>query len=140
MSKRYLNLLIAVIIGLLLSGLFLYFVNSKNSVNKKSSSVLENSPEANLEIMTDEEKASLNLFHSGIYEVVTRDEDGAIKSYRFLGLKKQEPLAPDFMSEIEKTTMGIDSVLKVQVLQRDSAGKVMSYYVVENDSEIVKWY
>lgn len=46
-------------------------------------------------------------------------------------------LKPIFLSNQEKTDLNIKPETKIQVIQRDAAGKIILYKVINNDSDIV---
>ena len=93
-----------------------------------------------IQLMTEDEKSSLNLYRLGNYEVVSRDASGNIASYRLINIREEAPISQEFMTEAEKTERGLPSVAKIQVLERDSAGKISAYKVIYQDSDIIKKY
>lgn len=94
----------------------------------------------NMDLLSEEEKSSLNLYHLGIYEAVSRDESGKVIEYRFIKLKEEEPIQIELMSNVEKQNIGISIDNKVQVLQRDKDGNVITYRIIKNDSDILTKY
>jgi hypothetical protein len=51
-----------------------------------------------------------------------------------------KPIQLEFMTDAEKATFGIPADIKVQVLGRDSEGKMMGYKIIHNDSDIMTKY
>ena len=62
MSKKNIKLLIIIIVILAISTLAVYFITKKIAENPKN-----NAP---VQMMTDDERRSLNLYRLGVYEVV----------------------------------------------------------------------
>lgn len=93
----------------------------------------------NIETMTDEEKAKINLPHIGIYKVLSRDDEGNVASYSFIGMKKPEPVELDLMTEEEKIKYGIGP-FDAQVLSRDSEGNITAYHIIRGEGNIVTEY
>jgi hypothetical protein len=54
------------------------------------------------------------------------------------GIDANEPdFKIEFMNDKEKETMNIDPSVRVQVLERDSSGKAMTYKVIVGDNDVV---
>lgn len=92
------------------------------------------------QLMSDDEKRSLNLYRLGNYEVVSRDATGEITSYRFLNLKEAGAVTLEWMTDEEKTQRELDADVRAQILERDSSGKIISYKLVISDSDIISKY
>ena len=105
---------------------------------KKPQNVKSNSTSTKQEILSQAEIGELNLYHSGIYEVVSRDKNNKITAYKVIGIKKPEPLKLELMTDVEKISKGLVPSSKIQVLERDSSGKITAYRLMKNDSDIVK--
>lgn len=137
MSKKIIKTLVIIIFVLILVVLAFYllkyFTVKKDLTNSKASNTT-------LQLMNDDEKRSLNLYHLGKYEVVSRDANGKVSSYRFVGLKAEEPIDLKLMTDAEKAEKNIAASTKAQVLERDSSGKVAAYKIIKNDSDILKKY
>lgn len=135
--KKYTKFIIILIAFILIAVFVVYYLSN----NKKTSAPVKNA----VETMTEQDKASLHLSHFGKYEVVARDNNGKVTSYKFVGLEKPKPLKLDLMTTEDMKNLGItgDSNAgnyKIQVLQRDANGKVLSYHIVGKDSDIVTEY
>lgn len=144
MNKR--SKLIIIIISLVLIVLFVlyYFFNKQiKSVltpkTKIENKIATTTGTTTVDVMTKEEQEKLGLFHRAVYEV-TRDETGKITHAQIVGIKKPEPIAFDTMTAEERTAKGIASSTKIQVLRRDSTGKIDSYRVMKDDNDIATQY
>jgi hypothetical protein len=133
MIKKYIKPLIIIFSVLMLALISYYFISINSADTEKDLA-------PKMQVMTDEEKASLNLFHSGVYEVVSRDEFGKITAYKFIKLKEEESIELEFMSDNEKISKGVSTDSKIQVLKRDGDGNIISYRLIKDDSDIVKRY
>lgn len=95
---------------------------------------------ANQNIMTDSEKAALNLPNIGIFEVTSRDASGKIVDFKLIGMAPPKIIdKPEFMTDEEKKLYGI-SDLQVQVLRRNTEGKITAYHIMKNETDIVTAY
>ena len=138
MNKKYLKLIIIPLIILILAVVAVYFVTSKNtgddlSVNKKVDL-------SKKDIMSEQDKNSLGLYHLGIYEVLARDKSGKPTSYQLVSLNEEKPISTELMTDTEKVKLQIDPKYKIQVIQRDASGAVSAYKVLKSDTDIVKQY
>jgi hypothetical protein len=124
-----------VIVGLLVS--FLIFKNRYIQLDYSTSVTV---PTSTNDIMKNEEKEKLGLSHFVDFEVVSRDASGTPTNYRSIGTVKASPLVVEFMSPIDKVALGINTNLKIQVIARDSQGKIIRYKVIKKDSDIVTEY
>jgi len=91
------------------------------------------------DIMTREEMQKAGVYHRAIYEV-TRDKDGKITSAKLIGLTDPQPLKFDTMTAAEREAKGMPANVKIQVLERDSSGKILKYRVMKDDNDIMKMY
>ncbi|MFZ4632559.1 MAG: hypothetical protein ACOYL8_05205 [Patescibacteria group bacterium] len=137
-SKKYLKILIISLIVLVILAISLYFIFKGSFSSDVKKPVVENKPQ--FELMKEEEKATLQLYDKGVYEVVARDSVGHAISYRMTGLEPEKDLAVEYMTDAEMAEKGIYSANKIQVLKRDGQGKVIAYKIVKNESDIVKRY
>jgi hypothetical protein len=96
---------------------------------------------SNLDIMSQEEVTKAGGFRLGIYEAVTRDEEtGTPVEMRMVGIREEEPLELELMTDEEKIQFYLPYTHKVQVLQRDSEGEIMAYRIINDDEDIVTMY
>lgn len=132
MSKKSIVFSVIIIFILLVSvlGVFQITKNLAGNSNK----------EITRQLMSEDEKRSLNLYRLGNYEVVSRDTSGKIASYRFLNLKELEPVALEWMTDEEKAKRELDASVKAQILERDGTGKIVSYKIVVKESDIISKY
>jgi len=126
MKKTYIRIIVITISVFVIAVAVFYLVNK--SVNKP------------IELVSENEKAALNLYHAGVYEVISRNASGSITAYRFIKLEEEKPINLELMTDAEKTEKGIPVNLKIQILQRDAQGKILSYRVIRKDSDIVTKY
>lgn len=131
--KKDIKIIIVLTIFLLLTVVFYSVIKFReaNNININTE---------NMDLLSEEEKNSLNLYHLGVYEAISRDESGRVKEYRAVKLKEEEPIQIELMSNVEKQNMGISIDNKVQVLQRDKDGNVIIYRIIKNDSDILTKY
>lgn len=106
--------------------------------NKKSMAPVFRPP--TVEIMTDAEKNELNLYHLGIYEVGSRDENGKVETYKFVKLAEPKPINVEIMTTAEKVKIGVATRNKIQILQRDDKGNVISYRLIKDDADVIDRY
>lgn len=118
MNKKNIKILIIAIVVLFIFALTV-LVTTKTADNNKDSRPVE--------LMTADEIISLNLYHLGVYEVMSRDASGKIVSYRFLHLEDAKPIELEWMTDAEKTERGLNLSMKAQILRRDSGGKIVKY-------------
>jgi len=137
MSKKIIKLLIIIIFVLLLAALIFYLVKYFEVKRDVAGSKIDTTA---VETMNEDEKRVLGLNHLGIFEVVSRDAAGKVASYRFLGLKEEQPLNLELMSDEEKLQKSLNASTTIQVLERDSSGVVTSYKIINNDSDILQKY
>lgn len=135
MNNKYLKrgiIFLAVLI--LIAGIF-YFVYKKNNPAEYFTEV-----SSKADIMTESERNSIGLYHLGVYEVLSRDENGNPKSYRLISLRDEDPIDLEFMSDAEKSEKLFNKDYKIQVLERDETGKITAYKIIRDESDIVKKY
>jgi len=106
----------------------------KNNITAISTS---NKP---VQIMNEEEKATLGLNKRANFEVISRDSAGKIMTYKFAGMKEAQPIQLEWMSDDEKIKKNISTSTKCQVLDRDNNGEITAYKVIQNDSDIISKY
>jgi hypothetical protein len=87
--------------------------------------------------MTEDEKRALNLYRLGNFEVVARDAAGKITAYRFTGLRDEKSITPEFMTDPEKIARGLGTDVKAQVLERNASGTIVSYKIINRDSDVI---
>ena len=93
------------------------------------------------ELMTDADKQILKLNRKFVYEVLSRDDSNAIRSYEQIGVEsKPIPLEVQFMTDAEKVYKNMQTSTKAQVIERDSAGQVTSYKIINTDADILHAY
>lgn len=100
----------------------------------------KNNQGENVEILNDEDKYKLGLFHLGVYEVVARNENGGISAYRYLRTDNESKLALEWLSENEKNELGLDPAARVQLLKRSESGKILAYKIIKDDADILDSY
>lgn len=66
-----------------------------------------------------------------------KDRATDIKMESPLILIDDAEIVPVFMTDIEKTDLGLPMDAKVQVLNRSESGRIMTYKVIRADDEIV---
>jgi hypothetical protein len=142
MNKNKFKILIITIIALLLAVLSVYLLKVKLKNNNTQG--LNNTNK--VEIISESEKNYLGLYHLGVYQVISRDANGKITSYKLVYLKDEQPVALSFMTDTEKekiipsSSPELFSKTKIQVLKRDDQGKVIAYKIIKKDSDIVTKY
>jgi hypothetical protein len=134
MKNKYIKILIVMIAILLFTVLVFYLKNRVNPTNSFSVDYHKK------QIMTEEEKNSIGLYHLGEYEVLARDDSGKITTYRLNKLLDEKPIETEFMSDDAKKKQGFLPDVKIQVLQRDKSGKVLVYKIIKNDSDVMNKY
>lgn len=127
--RKNIKLVIIIVVILILSVVGTYQLAKKITANKDPR-----------QIMTNDERRTLNLYHLGNYEVISRDTSGKVDTYHFINLNQSQPLKLEWMTEEEKTKIGLDISAQGQVLERDSQGKVMAYRVIYKDEDIITEY
>ena len=60
--------------------------------------------------------------------------------YSFAGDAQAQEVKVEFMSDAEKTSMGIPAAARIQVLERDASGKCTAWKMINQDSEILHEY
>lgn len=118
-----------------IAALFYFLYSKKDSVSetgKESEKVIE--------LMTTSEINSIGLYHLGVYEVLSRDENGKPLSYRLINVKEEQEIPLEFMSEEEKAAKNFSEDYKIQVLQRDENGKVIAYRIIKDENDVLKKY
>jgi len=135
MNKKIVKLIsISIVILITLGSAYFYY----HKINQEPGNpAIASAP---LDIINKDELNELNLYHLGIYEAVSRDEQGKVTSYKFLGLKKEEPIDLELMTDEEKITKGLAISNKIQVLERDSQGNVTVYHLINSDADIISKY
>ena len=133
-SKKNLKIVI-IIVSVLILLIAVFYLISKKNINTQTT---RNGKK--IEIMSDDEKNSLNLYHLGVYEVVSRDEAGKVTASKLTKLEDEKPINVEFMTEEEKVEKDTPPSTKIQVLQRDKSGKVIAYKIIKNDSDILTKY
>ncbi len=94
-----------------------------------------------LELMNDEDKTALKLNSRGVYEVVARNNDGTVESYRLVRIDSEvRPVTLEWMIDEEKFQKGLATSTRVQVLERNSQGEISAYKIINEDSEILDKY
>lgn len=135
MNKKIIKLLSVSIVLLIALGLAYFYYSKTNQ--EPSNPAIASAP---LDIIDRDELNELNLYHLGVYEAVSRDEQGKVTAYKFLGLKKEEPIDLELMTDLEKMTKGVATSTKIQVLERDSQGNVTVYHLINSDADIISKY
>lgn len=144
MNKRN-KFIVLISLVLIVSFVLYYFFNKqiKSIVapkTKTENKIATTTGTTTAEIMTKTEMEELGLFHRAVYEVVKRDENGKIAVAQIVGIKKPEPIAFDTMTAEEIADKRLASSTKIQVLRRDSSGKITSYRVMKDGNDIVTSY
>ncbi len=144
MNKRSKFIILISLVLIILFVLYYFFNKQIKSIvapkTKTENKIATTTGTTTAEIMTKAEMEDLHLFHRAVYEVVKRGEDGSIAVAQIVGIKKPEPIAFDTMTADEKTVRRIASSTKIQVLLRDSSGKITSYRVMKDDKDVVTAY
>jgi flagellar basal body-associated protein FliL len=60
--------------------------------------------------------------------------------YSFAGDSQAEEITVEFMGDAEKTSLGIPTAARIQVLERDADGKCIAWKMINQDSEILHEY
>lgn len=131
--KKNIKILIIIVSILILSVAVFYLVNKKNANNQENGG-------RKIEIMTDDEKNAIGLYHLGVYEVISRDENQNVTSYKLTKLEDEKPISIEFMTEEEKAKKSLYTPEKIQVLQRDKNGEVVAYKIIKSDSDVISRY
>lgn len=143
MNKRNKVIILISLVLVVLFVLYYFFNKQIKSIvvpkTKTENKIATSTGTTTVGIMTKEEQEELGLFSRAVYEV-TRDEAGKIIHAQIIDIKKPEPIAFDTMTAEERTAKGIASDTKIQVLLRDSSGKIKSYRVMKDDNDIVTAY
>ncbi len=139
MNKK-IKLLLVLILSIALLGLAFYLgtysvKNGPASISQRNLTCF-----AKQTLMTSDEKAALNLDHLSTYEVRARNKSGLPTDYRFIRVDDPQPIKLEFMTDQEKVSFNVDPKLKIQVLERDSNGKIISYHIIKDNSDIVTKY
>jgi len=137
MDKKVFTIIITVAAVLILVGTPIYFVFNNRNINKTNSNT---GLDRKIEIMTNDEKSTLRLYHLGVYEVVSRSENGGVEAYRFIRMEDEKPIPLEFMSEEEKTSRGLNNSLKIQILQRGENDKILAYKIIKDNKDILSRY
>lgn len=93
-----------------------------------------------VEILNDEDEHRLGLFHLGVYELVSRNENGGIREYRYLRIDNEKEIDLEWLSEDEKNELGVNPAERVQLLRRGESGKIIAYKIIKDDADILKTY
>lgn len=93
-----------------------------------------------VEIINDEDKHKLGLFHLGVYEVVARNENGGISAYRYLRTDDEKKIVLEWLSEDEKSELGLNPDGRIQLLKRGESGKILAYKIIKDDVDILDRY
>jgi len=143
MNKRNKVIILISLVLIVLFVLYYFFNKQIKSIiapkTKTETKIATSTGTTTADIMTKEEQEKLGLFHRAVYEV-TRDETGKITHAQIVDIKKPEPIAFDTMTAEERTAKGLAPSTKVQVLLRDSSGKIKSYRVMKDDKDIATTY
>lgn len=132
MIKKHLKITIIIItILILIIGIFYLVYKNENTIGGVYSKY---------DLLTEDEKNSLNLYHLGIYEAISRDSNGKVLEYKFIKLQEEQPIKIEIMSDVEKQEIGLSPDTKIQVLQRSREGKVIAYRLIKKDSDILMKY
>ena len=94
-------------------------------------------PTSSIDIMSDEDKDKLGLYHLAAFQVITRNASGTPTSYKIIGGQDTKPLKLELMSQEEKVELRINPDLKIQIVEKDSQGKTIKYRVIRKDSNII---
>jgi hypothetical protein len=139
-----------VLLALILLAIFIIKAryNSFNNTNlEEVRSVLEEDGENRVVLyepenpMTEEEKSILGLSHLGIYDVLTRDDEGSPVEYQRVGLEKPRVIDEiDWMTDKEKRMFGLLPEKRVQVLNRGGEGQILAWRLIKKDSDIITVY
>ncbi len=134
MNKKKIVIVIISFIIFISIILFAIIFNKRRSLTPGEGSNLK------VDTLAQEEITSLNEYRLGVYEVVSRDDNGEPLGYRLTGSREEEPIELEIMDDLEKAKIGAPMGEKIQVLQRDSSGNVSSYRLIKDDSDIVTKY
>ncbi len=132
---------VVVIIVLLLS-FYLASINRSEKAQQTSNEAVESAEVLN-QVMTNEEKANLGIALEGEYEILSRDIDGKILSYKVTSTPstlQKIPVKIDWMSEAEIAERKLNTEYRYQVLERDEAGVATAYKVVLTDNDVLIEY
>jgi hypothetical protein len=135
MDKKYFQIIIIATIFILIISVFYSLYKNENII--LGISFFE---DRNADILSEDEKESLNLYHLGVYKAISRDGNGKVMEYKLIKLKKEEPIAIEIMTDIEKQEIGLSPDIKIQVLQRSQKGEVLVYRLIKNESDILTKY
>ena len=135
MNKKIIRLFSISIIILISLGVTCFYYHKTNQ--EPSNPAIASAP---LDIIGKDELNELNLYHLGVYEAVSRDANGKVTAYKFLGLKDPEPINLELMTDAEKAERNLSPSVKCQVLERDSSGKIMAYRMINSEADIISKY
>lgn len=144
MDKRIIKILIILFLSLILAVLafysWKYFQAQRTQTADKTAPTLLNATNTPVEMMTAEEKKALGLNARNGFAVVSRDKDGKITAYKSTGAVEAQPLNPEWMTDADKIWRRLATSTRVQILERDSAGKITAFKIIKSDSDIVPAY
>ncbi len=142
MNKKYLKLSIQIIFILLVLALALYLINQKmgNRLFKFGTDDGIKATSTVKDLMTEDEKFSLGLYHLGIFEVLSRNELGRPTAFKLIGVDEPQAIGIDLMSDAEKAKKRIAASTYVQVLKRDSSGRILEYRIMKDANDIMEKY
>lgn len=133
MNKKKIIIAIVLVVILISVIVLVFTLNKKETLSPETAN-------PKIDTLSQEEVTSLNEYRLGVYEVVSRDENGEPLVYRLTGSREEEPIELEIMDDLEKAKIGAPMGEKIQVLQRDSSGNVSSYRLIKDDSDIVTKY
>lgn len=142
MNKKYLKLSIQTIFILLVLALALYLINQKmgNRLFRFGNDDSGQFATTTKDIMTEDEKFSLGLYHLGTFEVLSRNELGRPTSFKLISVEEPKAIGVDLMSDAEKAKKRISASTYVQVLKRDSSGRILEYRIMKDANDIMEKY
>ncbi|MFA6194585.1 MAG: hypothetical protein WC719_02460 [Patescibacteria group bacterium] len=146
MNRRIIKLLVILVLLLFLLVLgfysFSYFKAQKlvNSQAANEAVMMPAGANASTEIMTEAEKKALGLNLRVSFEVVSRDNDGRVASYKSVGAIAAQPVGLEWMADADKIRRRMATSTRVQVLERDNAGEITAFKIIQSDADIVQAY
>lgn len=144
MEKRFVKPLIILILTLILLVLATYtfkYLKSRNSTDMQQTvTPSSNNSATSTGMMTEAEKKALGLDMRANFEVISRNKDGQIASYRGTSTITAQPVALEWMTDAEKIWRRLATSTRVQVLERNSAGEITAFKIIKSDADIVSAY
>lgn len=92
------------------------------------------------QVMTEEEKEAFKINPNAEYEVISRDEDGEVATYKIVTPLERLDADIEFMTKEEIREKSLYEEGRYQVLERDDEGKISAYKIIYSDDDIVREY